>query len=121
MKAILFPVDKPTITGRIYTKECVEKMIGEYQSTIDKQRSLGFVDSVYPDLTKAAVLVTKLEIEDENLVASYDILKTPMGDQVETLLSVGHKFTSVCQVELSEIVSGVIKNAKFLSIDLVQG
>lgn len=95
----LFTCDEPNLNGRIYPKEELQKAIDKYQEKIDSNRSfgtLGISDYGVMDLEKVSHRVTKLYIEDENVIANVEILDTPCGykylDMIDgfKLVSVGH-------------------------------
>ena len=82
------PVGVPNHNGRIYPRELWERVIAEHQPEIDARRMLVGVreaDGRLPiDINHLGAIVTKMAIEDDQVMIDVEILDTHLG-QVLTL------------------------------------
>lgn len=80
--------------GRVYRKETLQREIENYQNAIRERRSLGELD--HPDdsvinLKNASHLVTKMWWEGENVMGKIEVLNTPSGNILKSLVKSGIK------------------------------
>lgn len=84
--------DKPTINGRRYTASCIDledPTIKERLATHTLFGRLGYADSDKIDISKVAFAVSDLRKTEDGLYADFDILDTPQGRILCTLLKRG--------------------------------
>jgi len=80
--------------GRIYKKETLEREVEAYQKAIRERRSLGELD--HPDdsvinLKNTSHLITKMWWAGENVMGKIEILDTPSGTVLKSLVRAGVK------------------------------
>jgi hypothetical protein len=77
------PVGVPNHNGRIYPRELWERMIAEHQPEIDARRMLvGFLETdgkLRYDPDHIGAIVTKMGIEDDQVMIDVEILDTNLG------------------------------------------
>lgn len=80
----LLQVGKSPITGRIYPRDEVLKVIENFQTRTEVWATS---ESTYPlDLSKVVGRVISLELVSNSLVATVEVLDTPMGRIVKQLM-----------------------------------
>jgi len=80
--------------GRVYRKETLNRELERYQSAIGERRSLGELD--HPDdsvinLKNASHLVTKMWWDGDNVMGKIEVLDTPSGTILKSLVKSGIK------------------------------
>ena len=80
--------------GRVYRKETLQREIENYQNAIKERRSLGELD--HPDdsvinLKNASHLVTKMWWSDGDVMGKIEVLDTPSGKILKSLVKSGIK------------------------------
>jgi len=80
--------------GRVYRKETLEREVENYQKAIKERRSLGELD--HPDdsvinLKNASHLVTKMWWDGDSVMGKIEVLNTPAGAILKTLVKSGVK------------------------------
>ena len=80
--------------GRVYREETLKREVENYQKTIKERRSLGELD--HPDdsvinLKNASHLVTKMWWDGDNVMGKIEVLDTPSGNILKTLVKSGIK------------------------------
>ena len=91
-------VDTPNKNGRTYPRAVMEKAIADYKKPIDQKRSVGELNPQYDspiNLTSVSHIVTDLRIEENNLIADVDVLTTPKGIVLQTVLDSQHNIEFV--------------------------
>ncbi len=86
----MFRVDEPTVNGRIYPREVVEKAIEEYMSSEAHFGELDHPENLNINLDRVSHKVIDTFITDKgDWMARIEILKTPMGEVLEQLIANG--------------------------------
>ena len=80
--------------GRVYRKETLEREVKNYQDAIRERRSLGELD--HPDdsvinLKNSSHLVTKMWWDGDNVMGKIEVLDTPAGKILKSLVKSGVK------------------------------
>ena len=80
--------------GRVYKRETLQREIENYQNAIKERRSLGELD--HPDdsvinLKNASHLVTKMWWEGDSVMGKIEVLDTPSGNILKSLVKSGIK------------------------------
>ena len=80
--------------GRIYKKDTLRREVEAYQKAIKERRSLGELD--HPDdsvinLKNASHLVTKMWWDGDNVMGKIEVLDTPSGTVLKSLIKSGIK------------------------------
>jgi len=80
--------------GRVYRKETLQRELERYQNAIGERRSLGELD--HPDdsvinLKNASHLVTKMWWQGDNVMGKIEVLDTPSGKILKSLVKSGIK------------------------------
>ena len=80
--------------GRVYSKDILNRELERYQSAVKERRSLGELD--HPDdsvinLKNASHLVTKMWWDGDNVMGKIEVLDTPSGQILKTLVKEGIK------------------------------
>ena len=81
----LLKIGEPTMNGRIYPKELIEREIERLKGTIDNRRLLatfGSSSGTSIPLRSVAGVVTDMVIKEEDLETEIKLLKTPMGESI---------------------------------------
>jgi hypothetical protein len=110
----LIECDKPTVNGRIYPKEILEKMVEDHQDRIKQRRFFCYPrwgDREKSDLVGVSHLITSLETRGNTVVGTAEVLNTPAGREVLKELAKG-----VVGVILGGI--GKVESKKVVEFDL---
>ena len=80
--------------GRVYRQKTLQREVENYQSAIKERRSLGELD--HPDdsvinLKNASHLVTKMWWDGDNVMGKIEVLDTPSGNILKSLVKSGIK------------------------------
>lgn len=90
VKGILQRCDTINQNGRIYPREILEPQIEHYKSLVEERRAVGELDHAdepVVNLKNASHLITKIWIEPDGVVmGEVEVLKTPMGDILRSLI-----------------------------------
>jgi hypothetical protein len=107
----LLECDKPTVNGRIYPRELVEKMVAEHQDRIKQRRFFCYPNfgdrETGEGLIRVSHVLTSLEVKDDKVIGSADILNTPAGREIFTEISegiVGVAMGGVGKIESNTVV-----------------
>ena len=87
--------DEPTINGNIYPKKVLEKAIEEYRGIVESRRAfgtLGYSESFVISLSDVSHIVTKVDLESENMMVEIEVLDTKKGEELMELIRAGEKF-----------------------------
>ena len=91
IKTVILTADKPTVNGTIYKREALENAVNifhKFGSVLACSDS--FTDVMFSDLERSSHCVTGLELIGDELVATLEVLDTPMGHILkEQIASVG--------------------------------
>lgn len=84
------PFNQINANGRVYSKECIEKMIESYNERIKDGSAYGGVinhDGNYPSISDISHKVTQLSIDDNgDISGELEILPTPMGNIIQKII-----------------------------------
>lgn len=98
VKAEVLKLNEPTEVGRIYTTDCIEKALADplLNERLEQRVLFGVItpDDIY-DLSNYSHVITNLNIEDNKLMATLDILDTPKGRRLVEALNAGNVGFSV--------------------------
>lgn len=87
---VLLEMNKENLNGRIYTRECVENMIEQFNRKFGQQGyffgETGIPDSTTVSLSKISHNVTKIEIQGNKLLGDIQILNTPQGEFLKSFI-----------------------------------
>lgn len=78
--------------GRVYPKKILEREINKYQQLIEEKRALGTLDHGVDEtvmLKDASHLMTQLWWDGDCVMGKLRVLKTPVGQILETLIKEG--------------------------------
>ena len=92
LNGILQKCDTLNQNGRIYPRSILEREITNYQKFIDERRALGecdHPDSSVVELKNASHLVTSARMEGDNVIGTIEILNTPSGQILRSLIESG--------------------------------
>tara|TARA_Y100000593_G_C4300626_1_gene333171 strand:+ start:1434 stop:2042 length:609 start_codon:yes stop_codon:yes gene_type:complete len=92
LKGILQKCDTLNQNGRIYPRSILEREIVNYQKFIRERRALGecdHPDSSVVELKNVSHLVTSARLEGDNVVGTIEILETPSGNILKSLIKAG--------------------------------
>ena len=92
LKGILQKCNTLNQNGRIYPKSILEREVMNYQKFIKERRALGecdHPDSSVVELKNASHLVTDARLEGDNVVGTIEILGTPSGEILKSLIEAG--------------------------------
>jgi len=94
MKGILQKADTLNQNGRIYPRDILEREVRNYQKFILERRSLGELD--HPDtsvvnLKNSSHLITEAKMEGDVVYGTVEILNTPSGLILQSLVESGVK------------------------------
>jgi len=92
LNGILQKCDTLNQNGRIYPRSILEREITNYQKFIDERRALGecdHPDSSVVELKNASHLVTSARMEGDNVMGTIEILDTPSGKILRSLIEAG--------------------------------
>lgn len=116
MRIDILTLDVPTPAGRIFTAECVNEAIKKFEGS-QVLGELGLSNNSVINFERVSHQVTDLRVEDGKLTGEMRIIKTPLGDTLNTLMKSGVdiKFTPRGYGEVD--IDGVVRNYEILSID----
>jgi hypothetical protein len=92
LKGILQKCNTLNQNGRIYPRSILEREVMNYQKFIKERRALGecdHPDSSVVELKNASHLVTDAKMEGDNLIGTIEILGTPSGNILKSLIEAG--------------------------------
>ena len=92
LNGILQKCDTLNQNGRIYPRSILEREVTNYQKFIKERRALGecdHPDSSVVELKNASHLVTSAKMEGDNVVGTIEILDTPSGKILKSLIEAG--------------------------------
>ena len=92
LKGILQKADTLNQNGRVYPVAILEREIRNYQKFIQERRSLGecdHPDSSVIELKNASHLITRAWIEGANVLGEVELLDTPSGKILQSLVESG--------------------------------
>jgi len=104
--------------GRMYPREILEREIDKHENTLSEKRMLGEID--HPSdprihLDKASHAITELKMDEDGIVyGSLEVLQTPAGKLLESLIRSGVK------LGISSRGTGSVKEDKDESANIVQ-
>jgi hypothetical protein len=92
LSGIMQKADALNGNGRVYPRKVLEKEIKNYQKLVNERRSLGELD--HPDdsvinLKNASHLVTKVWWDGDNVMGKAQVLNTPAGQVLKSLVEAG--------------------------------
>ena len=114
----LLVCDEPSpLTGRVYPREEVEKMVENYQEKIVNDVAAGALDPKDPhriSLGEVSHKVTDMHLEGNEVKVEYQILTTPMGAMLQDMLNAG------ARMRISPNMTGCVEkvDGKYQASDL---
>ena len=95
IKGIFMQADVKNRNGRVYPMEVLQKEVNRYNKEyINEKRAfgeLGHPDGPTVNLERASHMITSLKRDGMNFIGEANILKTPMGEIVKSLMDEGAK------------------------------
>jgi len=92
LRGVLQRCDTLNQNGRIYPRSILEREITNYQKFIRERRALGecdHPDSSVVELKNASHLVTSAHLDGDDVVGTIEILETPTGEILKSLIKAG--------------------------------
>ncbi len=92
LKGVLQRCDTLNQNGRIYPRSILEREITNYQKFIRERRALGecdHPDSSVVELKNVSHLVTSATVDGDDVVGTIEILDTPSGNILKSLIKAG--------------------------------
>ena len=92
LMAVIQEADTINLNRRIYPRKVLEQQIDRLQDDVRNRRymgELGVPVEAMVHFSKASHLVTDLFMSDNKMMAEIEVLDTPAGQQLKTLLSAG--------------------------------
>ena len=79
--------DKPNANGIVYSKECLEKAIADFNARPPGSTYLytTIEDGLNQDVSKVAGIITSVKLEDNKLIMETKTIDTPYGKIVESI------------------------------------
>ena len=92
LSGVMQKADALNGNGRVYPRKVLEKEMKNYQKLVKERRSLGELD--HPDdsvvnLKNASHLVTKVWWDGDNVMGKVQVLSTPSGQVLKSLVEAG--------------------------------
>ena len=92
LSGVMQKADALNGNGRVYPRNVLEKEMKNYQKLVNERRSLGELD--HPDdsvvnLKNASHLVTKIWWDGDNVMGKVQVLSTPSGQVLKSLVEAG--------------------------------
>lgn len=127
-KFVVGIVDRPTVNGRIYPREEMEKAIKAYQQTIKEGRALGTLwpkdyddcEELAPNINNASHQVTGLKIEGDEVVMEMKTLATPQGKLLCELMDAQLAEFTTCGIANLTPDNKTVTEFKLLQVTAVQ-
>ena len=126
----IFKLDSPSIHGEVFPEGAIEKVIEEYNENFVKQGKaygeLWHPDSILDlgaviNLSNASHLITKLKVEDNNLLCDVKVLETPKGKELEKLLPYCEiKPRAIGLIGMGEDGNNIVENYEIISFDIAK-
>ncbi len=94
LSGVIQRADSKNYNGRIYPRDILEKEIRNYQILVNERRALGQLDHTDQSLVElkdVSHLITELRWEGNDVVGRLEILDTPNGKIVKSLIESGVK------------------------------
>lgn len=115
LKGVFADMKHPTRNGRLYSRECWEKALNsdDVKEKLETRTMFGELDHPEDRLEtlqeRAAIVVTKLEMDDKNGVVNgeADILDTPFGRILKTFVDAGVKVGISSRGSGEEVASSI--------------
>lgn len=115
LKGVFADMKHPTRNGRLYNRECWEKALNsdDVKEKLETRTMFGELDHPEDRLEtlqeRAAIVVTKLEMDDKNGVVNgeADILDTPFGRILKTFVDAGVKVGISSRGSGEEVASSI--------------
>ena len=106
---VLLTIDKPNFSGRIFTREVVEKAIEE----VSEEQLIGSFESymITSKVCNVAFLVSNFQIRDEDLWADIELLDTPSGRKL--------KEKKISEVHFSLVGGGLLSSKYVTDFDII--
>ena len=99
LKAEVLKLNEPTITGRIYMTDCITNALEDpvLKERLDQHVLFGTIslDDCW-DMKNISHTVSGFELEDNKLMANIDVLDTPQGRTLSTLIDNNVIGFSIC-------------------------
>lgn len=92
LKGVLQKCDTLNQNGRIYPRSILEREVLNYQKFIKERRALGecdHPDSSVVELKNVSHLVTEAHVENDSIIGTIEILSTPSGNILKSLIEAG--------------------------------
>ena len=99
LKAEVLKLNEPTATGRVYTTDCITNALEDpvLKERLDQQVLFGTISpDDCCDMKNISHSVTDFELDDNKLMASIDVLDTPQGRTLSTLIDNNVIGFSIC-------------------------
>ena len=92
LKGVLQKCDTLNQNGRVYPRSILSRELTNYQKFIKERRALGecdHPDSSVVELKNASHIVTNVHLDGDNVVGTIEILDTPSGKILQSLIEAG--------------------------------
>ena len=115
---VLQRAEAKNFNGRIYPREILEREVKKYEQLVNERRALGELDhpeSPIVELKNAALLVTEIHMDGDEVRGTVEILNTPPGNILKNLALQGVRLgvSSRGVGSLKEDVDGAIVQEDF--------
>lgn len=110
---------------RIYSKEVIEKVIKDFKELPPRAMMgcLGMQSTTVIPFKEVSHIITDLRIENDCLVADIEILDTPQGKTLQTIMEAGNlvafRMAGIGSVENETVFNVIGKDYKLISIHAI--
>jgi hypothetical protein len=111
----LIQAGEPTLNGRIYSKEALERIVEDVQDKVKSRSLIGRVGTNQEtriSLSEASHVVTNLEMGEKEMVMDIEILDTPKGEELRALID------SKTPLTIHPMFMGTVENGEVSMVDL---
>ncbi len=120
----LLPIDQISQSGRIYPEKVVHDILHQFETkdtpllgVLRQSGRLHPLDTKV-DLSQVSHKITELSIKDNKLMASIEVLDTPMGQILQSIITSGGNI-SFGASGIGKIKGNVISDYNLISVDIL--
>ena len=119
--SVLLEVNTPTVNSRVYPREVLKQMISESKEIVESGKFFGTYkdfDSDAIDLSKVTHRVTNIDLVDDKVVTTAEILNTPAGEKLLMQLDKHPQDFVMRTVGFGTVEDNVVKDFKLASVNI---
>ncbi len=119
--SVLLEANTPTLNGNVYSRDVLKKMISESKEIVESGKFFGTYkdfDKDAIDLTQVTHRVTNIDLVDDKVVATAEILDTPAGERLLIQLDKHPQDFVLRTVGFGIVEHNVVKDYKLVAVNI---